>query len=546
MSTGNSNTDSDSAKSRQNRGITDAEIQSELERILVDEAFEATQRVREFLRFVVEETLAGNARQLKGFTIATEVFGRDKDFDAAQDPVVRIQAGQLRRALERYYLIAGIQDRVRIDIPKGSYAPVFTLSAQSSASEITDTVWAPIIERVSAQSWPTVVIRPFRNLTGEADLDYVGDGLATELNIELDGSPDVHMLMYREKPDGEKSLAFPARFEVFGSVRKDGNYLKVTAQLVDVTTNEQIWVDALKSEFDLSNLIRFQERTANIVAAHIAGHHGVIVRTMSDELAQSSSVRVSSYQAILKTYAYDMALSPETYAQAFEALKAAIADDSKCGITRGMLAFLYADNIAFEFFDLQQTPLDEAILLAQQAVTIEPRNQVNRLSLCRLRMLNNELKNALAEVETAIELNPDSLYFMDVIGYHLALLGEWERGVAMISKAIRLNPFYRVYVHFATWLNLFSRAEYDRAHMELDLLLGYGDFWEPLARAATLGQLGRNDEARAAVDDLLLYKPDFAARGRVLIGHSIKFDELKAKVIDGLHKAGLNLDDPPH
>jgi hypothetical protein len=63
--------------------------------------------MRDFLRFVVEETLAGNARQLKGFTIAREVFGRDEDFDAALDPVVRIQAGWLRRAIERYYLVVG-------------------------------------------------------------------------------------------------------------------------------------------------------------------------------------------------------------------------------------------------------------------------------------------------------------------------------------------------------------------------------------------------------------------------------------------------------
>ena len=545
MSTGSSNTDSDLAKSLQNRGITDAEIRSELERILVDEAFETTRRVRDFLRFVVEETLAGNARQLKGFTIATEVFGRDKDFDAAQDPVVRIQAGQLRRALERYYLVAGNQDRVQIDIPKGSYVPVFTLRAQSSASEITDTVWAPIIERISAQSWPTVVIRPFRNLTGEADLDYVGDGLATELNIELDHYPDIHVLMYREEPSGEKSFAFPARFEIFGSIRKDGHALKVTVQLIDITTNEQIWVESSKSDFDLSTLIRFQEKTASIIAAHIAGHHGVIVKTMSKDLTLSSNTGVSSYQAILKTYAYDMALSPETYSQAIEALKAAIANDPECGITRGMLAFLYADNIAYEFFDLEQTPLDEAIQLAQQAVTMDPGNQVNRLSLCRLRMLNNELENALVEAEMAIESNPDSLYFMDVIGYHLALLGEWDRGIAMIARAKRLNPFYRVYVHFATWLNLFRLSEYEQAQMELELLLGYGDFWEPLARAATLGQLARSDEARSAADELLLYKPDFAARGQALIGHSIKFDELKARVIEGLDKAGLNLDDPP-
>ena len=58
--------------------------------------FPGHEKMRGFLRFVVEETLAGNQRQLKGFTIATEVFGRGKDFDAAHDPVVRIRAGRSR------------------------------------------------------------------------------------------------------------------------------------------------------------------------------------------------------------------------------------------------------------------------------------------------------------------------------------------------------------------------------------------------------------------------------------------------------------------
>lgn len=85
--------------------------------------------MREFLHFVVEETLAGNERQLKGFAIATEVFGRGKDFDAAHDPVERTQAGRLRRALVRYYLTAGGGDPIYIDMPKGGYVPVFSESA---------------------------------------------------------------------------------------------------------------------------------------------------------------------------------------------------------------------------------------------------------------------------------------------------------------------------------------------------------------------------------------------------------------------------------
>src|SRR4051794_3798290 len=73
--------------------------------------------------------LAGHADRLKGYTIATAVFERDEHFDGQADPVVRIEAGRLRRALERYYLVAGQADPILIEIPKGGYVPTFTCRA---------------------------------------------------------------------------------------------------------------------------------------------------------------------------------------------------------------------------------------------------------------------------------------------------------------------------------------------------------------------------------------------------------------------------------
>ena len=91
-------------------------IQRQLERILASPEFKATDRQREFLRFVISKALAGKTYEIKGYSVATRVFGRNQDFNQATDPIVSIQAKLLRRALERYYLVAGSQDPVRIDI----------------------------------------------------------------------------------------------------------------------------------------------------------------------------------------------------------------------------------------------------------------------------------------------------------------------------------------------------------------------------------------------------------------------------------------------
>jgi adenylate cyclase len=96
-----------------------------LERVVASPDFAASDRARRFLRYVVEETLAGRAERIKAFSVAVEVFGRDESFDPQNDPVVRIEAGRLRRAMEHYYLLSGRNDPVVIEVPKGGYVPVF-------------------------------------------------------------------------------------------------------------------------------------------------------------------------------------------------------------------------------------------------------------------------------------------------------------------------------------------------------------------------------------------------------------------------------------
>lgn len=116
-----------------NRGLQgSASVRAQLDLILASPEFLAPERGRRFLQYIVEETLEGRSEQLKAYSIAQAVFGRDASFDAQNDPVVRIEAGRIRRALERYYLVCGSSDPIRITVPKGGYAPQFS-SAESSS-----------------------------------------------------------------------------------------------------------------------------------------------------------------------------------------------------------------------------------------------------------------------------------------------------------------------------------------------------------------------------------------------------------------------------
>ena len=109
-------------------GADHAATRAQLERVLASRDFDASDRNRRFLSFVVEAALKGRADQIKAYTIGTRVFGRDDGFDPQNDPIVRIEARRLRRSLEHYYLTGGRSDRIVISIPRGSYVPLVSVA----------------------------------------------------------------------------------------------------------------------------------------------------------------------------------------------------------------------------------------------------------------------------------------------------------------------------------------------------------------------------------------------------------------------------------
>ena len=104
---------------------------------------------------------------------------------------------------------------------------------------------------------------------------------------------------------------------------------------------------------------------------------------------------------------------------------------------------------------------------------------------------------------------------------------------------MKLNPYHPSWFHLAPFMDYYRRGEYEKAFAEA-LKFNYPElFWDPVMRAATLVQLERPNEAKAAVSQLLKLEPDFATRGRSLISRYVKVDSLVDKIIAGLRKAGL-------
>lgn len=112
-------------ESRNDSTVPESDIRDALARVLDSSAFHGSARCQQFLRFVVERTLDGEAASIKERTIAVEVFGRPVDFEGSEDSIVRVKAGEIRRRLTQYYESAGQLDPVLITLPRGGYVPCF-------------------------------------------------------------------------------------------------------------------------------------------------------------------------------------------------------------------------------------------------------------------------------------------------------------------------------------------------------------------------------------------------------------------------------------
>ena len=515
-------------------------VNRELELMLSSADFVATPQQIALLKYVVAQTLAGNGDCIKGYTVATEVFGRGVDFDQNIDPIVSIQAGRLRRAMSRYYKGAGKNAPVRIDIPKGTYVPVFEDRSQPQPT-VTDSGTKQTLTAIRPNRyWPTAMVRPVRNVGGDPELDNWRIGLAAELADELNHYPDIRVMTF--DGDGPQTVDDPhsPHFVIDGCVRRDNAFIKLILNLTDVRTGQQIWSRSCRCEVGNGSMIAFQERISRMAAVEVAGKRGQIAKTLSRQFQNGGPPGSEAYEAVMRYYEFRSSSTPEAFQRALAAMEKAVAVDPDCGQVWAMRARLFAVIHAFDLSGFDR-PLEQAQVFALKSLRLMPHDQRAHGIMAFIHLLRGDLTAGRMEAERALELGPDTLFILDGIGYMLTLMGEWERGPALIEKVIRLNPFYSNYVHYALWVNRLRQADHDRAYQETMKLNRPADFWDHLAKAATRGLLGRIDEGRHSAAKLLKCKPDFPERGRMLIGNFIKFDDITARIIQGLDAVGVQL-----
>ena len=440
------------------------EIRAELARVLASDEFASSARLREMLRYLVDEALAGRAGKLKGYRIAVDVFGRGADFDADADPLVRIQAGRLRRALDRYYGNAGGGNPLRIAVPKGGYVPTFTAVPGGVSPRHASAEAAP---PVAAGPAPAVAVLPFQSLSSDPEQAYFAEGLAAELTLALtrfDGMAVIarqSSLQYRDDlPDLPRiGRELGARYLVLGSVQRLGTAMRIDASLVEATTQEVLWSERYGFDVAARDLFSVQDDIAQKVSAQVAGRYGAVFRDLGRDAQGRRPAVPGAYDALLRFHHYVAERSPGAERRARAALEEAVALDPSFALGWAMLAELLVHGYANDL-DAPADSIDRALAMATRAVALEPTCQQAHWALAWTQFFRHDLERFRAEAERAIAQNPNAPYFLGVAGWALALAGDWERGLALLARGIELNPHYPRWFHFARFADRFRCGDH--------------------------------------------------------------------------------------
>jgi adenylate cyclase len=518
-------------------------VRRQLDRILASPEFHATDKVRQFLRFVVEEKLAGRSHRIKGYTVAVAVFDRGEDFDASLDPIVRIQAGRLRRALERYYLVGGVHDPVLIDIPKGGYVPRFTSRKASTPAEPQPAAMPAAEATLDPQR---VAVLPFENLTNQPEQTSLAVGLTEELVTELTRFQDLAVVPCQvartpaEAPSDPMELAraVGARFVVQGSVRRDPETVKVSARLTDARDGRQVWADASSHPPEASTLIATQEEIAGNVVRAIASEYGTIAQRLSAESRKKAPAELETYEALLRYYSHQIAPTPESATGCFAALNSAVVREPEYGPAWSALATLHCQMFSFGV-EGSTDALGVALNHARRGVSLDPGSQLAHMILAYASHLADDIETFHSEAETALSLNPNSPYIIGSIGYLRVLRGELDEGLPLVDRSIQVNPCHPAWFHAVYVLDHLLRGDDEAALAEARTHRPFIAFWDDVVQAAILARLGRLDEAREQVAAALAMRPDIEGRVDELLRRALKIQPLVDDLVIHLERAGL-------
>jgi TolB-like protein/Tfp pilus assembly protein PilF len=394
----------------------------------------------------------------------------------------------------------------------------------------------------------SVAVLAFKYGGADTDLAALADGLSDEIVTGLARFRYLSVVssVSADRPKGdagdERALGaqLGARYVLEGSIRKGGSAIRVSAQLVDARTGAKLWAETYNQDLQTSSIFAVQDDFAARIVATVADSYGVLVHSMRSAMRQKDDVHLTPVEWQFQYFAYREQITPSAYAELKSRLESAVERDGRQSDLWACLAQIFVDEYAFGF-GTDPAALDRALAAARRAVELDRANQFALVALAQTHFFRQDLAAFGPAAERAMALNPLNTDAVGILGLQIVHTGEFERGAAIVRRAMELNANHAGWMHFAPLWEHFHKGEYEQALERANRVDVPGLFWPYLVVASASGHLGRPAEAAAAVRDLLALDPEFAAHARSNVGTWHFASGLMEPILEGLRKAGLSI-----
>ena len=486
-------------------------IRQQLDRILHSGPFLQSRRRQRFLEYLVNETLAGRSERLKGYTIALEVFDRPETFDPTVYPLVRIEAARLREKLREYYGTDGQGDPIHIDLPKGTYTPQIEFRHEGAPRIARRR--APPTQEVSS-TVPAVAVIPFDDLSADQSLGYLGDGVAEDIITALSRFPDTAVVA-RTSSFAYKGKAVDIRqvgkelgvdYVVEGSVRKDGDKLRIVSQLIDTKNGEHLWAE----RFDRTGTDPWalQDEVTGMIVSAITGEVGALKQAEYRQAWAKGATTLEEYDYYLRGHEQLMKYTKEGIERSGEIWREGLAKFPSSPLLKVKLGWHHMMRVMIFCSDDPPADVRKAGELARHVLANEHLSpQVARLAnwlMSFVLVQEKDFDGALSAANKTVALAPYDTFMLSSLVIALVQIGRPDQALQWADQAAARDPALgwhynrgRGWAHlvlgrFGEAVDALTQTEYGDSHLLL---------------AIAYVRLGRLAEARAEVGKMMKLNP---------------------------------------
>ena len=411
---------------------------------------------------------------------------------------------------------------------------------------------AGVPEAPPVPSRPVIAVLPFDNMSGDPEQEYFADGITEDIITRLTRFEGLKVIartstfQFKDAAADVRSVAeaLGASHIVQGSVRRSGSRIRVSAQLLDAAEAGHLWSDEFDRDYDVNSIFDIQDEITDRITSTIADAQGILSRVAVRSVETAGPQDLESYECILLARYYIAAISLEKARQARACLEAVTREEPDYADAWGWLAFMYGQLavvwLANDADDLTERSTDAA----GSAIALDPTNQVAHLVLAHLHFRHRDCAGFEHEAELAIAANPNHTNTLNSIAWRKLGCGDREEAVALAYRTLELNPLPLPYVYSLLGIDCYIERDYTCALENARRGVTPGSFWSYIHMAIALAELGREAEARAAVEEVLALEPDFVAKFWPAVDYwFFGQPELIERFVSSLAKAGLDI--PP-